>query len=166
MFWRKRIVERRKRSDGRTPHEIRPINSSWGLLPRAHGSALFTRSETQSLAVATLHNKMAQRVDNLIGVDDYKNEVFEINVLIEPRLLIWRGCNLLTHNSLWFYLSLVCNQTDALRAICNEVEALVKKCGKPKMIDAIKLPPPELYKHVEDLYNCLLLLQDRLVKEA
>jgi polyribonucleotide nucleotidyltransferase len=36
-----------------------------------------------------------------------------------------------------------------VRAICNEVEALVKKCGKPKMIDAIKLPPPELYKHVE-----------------
>jgi hypothetical protein len=36
-----------KRSDGRTPHEIRPINSSCGLLPRAHGSALFTRGETQ-----------------------------------------------------------------------------------------------------------------------
>ncbi|KAK2363468.1 putative polyribonucleotide nucleotidyltransferase 1, chloroplastic [Trifolium repens] len=45
--------------------------------------------------------------------------------------------------------------TDALRAICNEVEALVKKCGKPKMIDAIKLPPPELYKHVEHLSNQL-----------
>jgi len=38
---------------------------------------------------------------------------------------------------------------DAVRAICNEVEALVKKCGKPKMLDAIKLPPPELYEHVE-----------------
>lgn len=36
-----------KRSDGRTPNEIRPINSSCGLLPRAHGSALFTRGETQ-----------------------------------------------------------------------------------------------------------------------
>ncbi|GAU23998.1 hypothetical protein TSUD_327990 [Trifolium subterraneum] len=72
MFWRKRIVEGGKRSDGRTPHEIRPINSSCGLLPRAHGSALFTRGETQSLAVATIgDNKMAQRVENLI-VDDYK----------------------------------------------------------------------------------------------
>ncbi|KAK7286583.1 hypothetical protein RJT34_21676 [Clitoria ternatea] len=40
---------------------------------------------------------------------------------------------------------------DAVRAICNEVEALVKKCGKPKMLDAIKLPPPELYKHVEEI---------------
>jgi hypothetical protein len=41
-----------------------------------------------------------------------------------------------------------------VRAICNEVEALVKKCGKPKMIDAIKLPPPELYKHVEVYTLC------------
>ncbi|XP_040372153.1 probable polyribonucleotide nucleotidyltransferase 1, chloroplastic isoform X2 [Rosa chinensis] len=40
---------------------------------------------------------------------------------------------------------------DAVRAICNEVEALVKKCGKPKMFDAIKLPPPELYNHVEEI---------------
>lgn len=72
-FLRKRIVEGGKRSDGRTPNEIRPINSSCGLLPRAHGSALFTRGETQSLAVATLgDNKMAQRIDNLMDVDDYK----------------------------------------------------------------------------------------------
>ncbi|KAL9289775.1 hypothetical protein ACSQ67_024460 [Phaseolus vulgaris] len=41
---------------------------------------------------------------------------------------------------------------DAVRAICNEVDALVKKCGKPKMLDAIKLPPPELYEHVECQY--------------
>lgn len=36
-----------------------------------------------------------------------------------------------------------------MRAICKEVDSLVKKCGKPKMTDAIKLPPAELYKHVE-----------------
>lgn len=36
-----------KRSDGRTPLEIRPINAQCGLLPRSHGSALFTRGETQ-----------------------------------------------------------------------------------------------------------------------
>lgn len=34
-----------------------------------------------------------------------------------------------------------------------EVESLVKKCGKPKMLDAIKLPPPELYNHVEVCYG-------------
>lgn len=38
---------------------------------------------------------------------------------------------------------------DAVRTICKEVDALVKMCGKPKMLDAIALPPPELYKHVE-----------------
>ncbi|KAL2320519.1 hypothetical protein Fmac_029488 [Flemingia macrophylla] len=72
-FLRKRIVEGGKRSDGRTPDEIRPINSRCGLLPRAHGSALFTRGETQSLAVVTLGDKqMAQRMDTLDGVDEFK----------------------------------------------------------------------------------------------
>ncbi|XP_027930453.1 probable polyribonucleotide nucleotidyltransferase 1, chloroplastic [Vigna unguiculata] len=72
-FWRKRIVEGGKRSDGRTPDQIRPINSRCGLLPRAHGSALFTRGETQSLAVVTLGDKqMAQRIDGLDGDDELK----------------------------------------------------------------------------------------------
>ncbi|KAL6555265.1 Purine nucleoside phosphorylase [Orobanche gracilis] len=72
-FLRKRIVEGGKRSDGRTPDELRPINSCCGLLPRAHGSALFTRGETQSLAVVTLGDKqMAQRVDNLVDEDEFK----------------------------------------------------------------------------------------------
>lgn len=43
---------------------------------------------------------------------------------------------------------------EAVRSICNEVEALVKKCGKPKMFDAVKLPPPELYGHVEVCSFC------------
>ncbi|KAI4381595.1 hypothetical protein MLD38_007655 [Melastoma candidum] len=72
-FLRRRIVEGGKRSDGRTPYEIRPITSKCGLLPRAHGSALFTRGETQSLAVVTLGDRqMAQRVDNLMGDDELK----------------------------------------------------------------------------------------------
>ncbi|CAL5431649.1 unnamed protein product [Camellia sinensis] len=72
-FLRKRIVEGGKRSDGRTPFDIRLINSQCGLLPRAHGSALFTRGETQSLAVVTLGDKqMAQRIDNLEGADEFK----------------------------------------------------------------------------------------------
>lgn len=72
-FLRKRIVEGGKRSDGRTSSGIRLINSQCGLLPRAHGSALFTRGETQSLAVVTLGDKqMAQRIDNLVDVDEFK----------------------------------------------------------------------------------------------
>ncbi|TYI57259.1 hypothetical protein E1A91_D11G267700v1 [Gossypium mustelinum] len=62
-----------KRSDGRSPEDIRPITSSCGLLPRAHGSALFTRGETQSLAVVTLGDKqMAQKLDNLANVEEFK----------------------------------------------------------------------------------------------
>ncbi|MQM05095.1 hypothetical protein Taro_037902 [Colocasia esculenta] len=72
-FLRKRIVEGARRSDGRSPWEIRPINSQCGLLPRAHGSALFTRGETQSLAVVTLGDKqMAQRIDNLVDTEEHK----------------------------------------------------------------------------------------------
>ncbi|PSS01683.1 Polyribonucleotide nucleotidyltransferase [Actinidia chinensis var. chinensis] len=72
-FLRRRIVEGGRRSDGRNPFEIRLINSQCGLLPRAHGNALFTRGETQSIAVVTLGDKqMAQRIDNLEGADEFK----------------------------------------------------------------------------------------------
>lgn len=72
-YLRKRIVEGGRRSDGRTPVAIRPINSKCALLPRAHGSALFTRGETQALAVVTLGDKqMAQRIDSIEGDDEFK----------------------------------------------------------------------------------------------
>ncbi|KAL3819597.1 hypothetical protein ACJIZ3_005502 [Penstemon smallii] len=72
-YLRRCIVEGGKRSDGRTPEEIRPIESRSGLLPRAHGSALFTRGETQALAVVTLGDKqMAQRMDNLVDEEEFK----------------------------------------------------------------------------------------------
>ncbi|TMX02653.1 hypothetical protein EJD97_020597 [Solanum chilense] len=72
-FLRKQIVDKGKRSDGRSPQEIRLIDARCGLLPRAHGSALFTRGETQSLAVVTLGDKqMAQKIDNLVDEDEYK----------------------------------------------------------------------------------------------
>ncbi|CAA6658594.1 unnamed protein product [Spirodela intermedia] len=73
-FLRRRIVEGGRRSDGRSPQDIRPISSQCGLLPRAHGSALFTRGETQSLAVVTLGDKqMAQRIDNLVDTEEHKS---------------------------------------------------------------------------------------------
>jgi polyribonucleotide nucleotidyltransferase len=65
---RKIILEKNVRTDGRKPNEIRPISSSVGLLPRTHGSALFTRGETQALAVATLGTSDdEQRIDSLEG---------------------------------------------------------------------------------------------------
>ena len=65
---RKMIVERSVRIDGRRTDEIRPINCSVSILPRTHGSSLFTRGETQSLAVVTLGTAIdEQRVDDLEG---------------------------------------------------------------------------------------------------
>src|SRR5208337_2038949 len=65
---RKIILEKNTRADGRKPDQIRPISSSVGLLPRTHGSALFTRGETQALVVATLGtSEDEQRIDSLEG---------------------------------------------------------------------------------------------------
>lgn len=48
------VVEENLRADGRATTEVRPITSRAGFLPRTHGCALFTRGETQAIAVATL----------------------------------------------------------------------------------------------------------------
>lgn len=65
---RKMIVDRNIRADGRGPKDIRPITCEVGVLPRTHGSALFTRGETQSLAVVTLGTtEDEQRIDALEG---------------------------------------------------------------------------------------------------
>ena len=65
---RRRIIEEKKRIDGRALDEIRPITCEIGLLPRTHGSAIFTRGQTQSLAVTTLGTASdEQRVDAIYG---------------------------------------------------------------------------------------------------
>ncbi|MEK7800631.1 MAG: polyribonucleotide nucleotidyltransferase, partial [Nitrospirota bacterium] len=65
---RKMILEKRSRADGRGPADIRPITCEVSALPRAHGSAIFTRGETQSLAVVTLGTTDdEQRIDALEG---------------------------------------------------------------------------------------------------
>jgi polyribonucleotide nucleotidyltransferase len=62
------VLQEKKRADGRGPADIRPITSEVGLLPRTHGSALFTRGETQSLSVVTLGTgEDEQRIDALEG---------------------------------------------------------------------------------------------------
>jgi len=62
------ILEKKVRADGRGPSDIRPITCEVGILPRTHGSALFTRGETQSLAVVTLGSTDdEQRIDALEG---------------------------------------------------------------------------------------------------
>lgn len=64
---RKMILEENVRADGRKPDEVRPIWCEVGVIPRAHGSAVFTRGQTQVLSVATLAGPaMKQELD---GVD-------------------------------------------------------------------------------------------------
>ena len=65
------------RVDGRKPEEIRPLSSMVGLLPRAHGSALFTRGQTQSLAVATLGTADDQQM--VEGLDETSYERFMLH---------------------------------------------------------------------------------------
>ena len=68
-FVRKRILDSGSRADGRGLHDIRPIDIMLGILPRAHGSAVFTRGETQSLGITTLGS-----VDDVQRMDDIEGE--------------------------------------------------------------------------------------------
>lgn len=65
---RQMILENNVRIDGRALDEIRPISIDLSMLPRTHGSAIFTRGETQSIAVCTLGSEsMAERYEDLHG---------------------------------------------------------------------------------------------------
>ncbi|MEA5061673.1 MAG: polyribonucleotide nucleotidyltransferase [Erysipelotrichaceae bacterium] len=67
---RRLITEEKIRPDGRKVDEIRPLNAQVDLLPRVHGSAMFTRGQTQVLAITTLGAKSdAQMIDNLTEED-------------------------------------------------------------------------------------------------
>jgi len=76
---RRMIVERGIRVDGRKVNEIRPISSEVGYLPRAHGSALFTRGETQALVSTTLGTKAdEQKIEALEG-ESYRHFMLHYN---------------------------------------------------------------------------------------
>ena len=67
-FVRKKLLKDRERFDGRKQDEIRSIDCQVGVLPRTHGSALFTRGQTQALVAATLGGaRDEQRIDALMG---------------------------------------------------------------------------------------------------
>ncbi len=76
---RKMIIDESRRVDGRGITDVRPISCEVGILPRTHGSSVFTRGETQALAVATLGTSGdEQRVDSLIG-EQYKKFMLHYN---------------------------------------------------------------------------------------
>lgn len=73
------ILDERVRSDGRRLDELRKVTCDVGMLPRTHGSALFTRGETQSLVVTTLGTSSdEQRIDDLKG-ESWKNYMLHYN---------------------------------------------------------------------------------------
>jgi polyribonucleotide nucleotidyltransferase len=79
---RKMILEEKVRIDGRGLKDIRPIVCEAGILPRAHGSALFTRGETQVLAIVTLGTgEDEQMIDSMRGV---YNKQFMLNYNFPP----------------------------------------------------------------------------------
>ena len=76
---RKFIIEKKQRIDGRRLSEIRPIFCEVGILPRTHGSALFTRGETQVLAVVTFGtSEDEQKINSLTG-EIYKSFMLHYN---------------------------------------------------------------------------------------
>lgn len=65
---RKMVLDEGRRQDGRAFNQLRPISAEVGLLPRAHGSALFTRGQTQALAATTLGTVAdEQKIEDLLG---------------------------------------------------------------------------------------------------
>src|SRR3989454_421387 len=79
-IFRDDVLNARRRPDGRAFDKIRQITCEVGLLPRVHGSALFTRGETQALATLTLGTKEdMQRLDLLFAQDQFKRFMLHYN---------------------------------------------------------------------------------------
>ena len=79
QIFRKEMLEAKRRPDGRQFNEVRPISAEVSLLPRTHGSALFTRGETQALVTATLGTADdEQRMDTLEG-ESFKRFMLHYN---------------------------------------------------------------------------------------
>jgi len=76
---RHRILDEGIRIDGRGLDEVRPISCEVGLLPRSHGSSLFTRGQTQALCAVTLGTKMDERLVDTLEGKSYKNYMLDYN---------------------------------------------------------------------------------------
>jgi polyribonucleotide nucleotidyltransferase len=78
-YMRRRIIERDLRMDGRKTTDIRPISCEVNLLPRAHGSALFTRGETQSLGTVTLGAPIDEQIIDTLFEEGSKTFMLHYN---------------------------------------------------------------------------------------
>ncbi|PLT31592.1 polyribonucleotide nucleotidyltransferase [Peribacillus deserti] len=76
---RRLITEEKVRPDGRNPDEIRPLSSEVGILPRTHGSGLFTRGQTQALSTCTLGALGDVQILDGLGVEESKRFMHHYN---------------------------------------------------------------------------------------
>ena len=79
--YRRTVLERGIRADGRDAKSLRPLTSQVGVLPRVHGSAIFERGDTQALVITTLGpTKEAQEMDGLTGGATSKSFILQYNM--------------------------------------------------------------------------------------
>ena len=78
-LFRNIVVKEKTRADGRKMDEIRPLSTDIDLLPRAHGSALFTRGQTQALATVTLGALGEHQILDGLGIEDTKRFMLHYN---------------------------------------------------------------------------------------
>ncbi len=78
-LFRNIVVKEKVRADGRAMDEIRPLSASVDFLPRTHGSALFTRGQTQSLSVTTLGALGEHQILDGLGLEDSKRFMLHYN---------------------------------------------------------------------------------------
>ncbi|WP_077211568.1 polyribonucleotide nucleotidyltransferase [Bacillus dakarensis] len=76
---RRLITEEKVRPDGRKPDEIRPLSSEVGILPRTHGSGLFTRGQTQALSICTLGAMGDVQILDGLGIEEEKRFMHHYN---------------------------------------------------------------------------------------
>lgn len=79
QLFRSIVVKEKKRADGRKMDEIRPLSTGIDLLPRTHGSALFTRGETQALSITTLGALGEHQIIDGLGLEDQKRFMLHYN---------------------------------------------------------------------------------------
>ena len=76
---REMILKEHKRPDGRKIDEVRPLSCEVGLLPRVHGSAIFTRGQTQAMTIVTLGMKSEEQVLDGVDEEDSKRYMHQYN---------------------------------------------------------------------------------------
>ena len=77
--FRRLVADEKIRPDGRKIDEIRPLSASIDILPRTHGSALFTRGQTQALSVTTLGSLTDNQILDGLGIEDSKRFILHYN---------------------------------------------------------------------------------------